>query len=881
MRLHRIRVEHVRGLPAAEVRFGSGVTVIEAPNESGKTTLFDAFDLLLREKHATNRQEVRDLQPAGRDVGSLVEAELTLGDTHLTVRKQFNRDRRTELEIHTPSRRQLTGDDAHAELRRLLEQHTDVALLDALRFRQGRPLDGVELADSALLASALDASAGGTGQPGDDALYDRVVAERARYFTPTGQPKRLLKDADARVAEVEAEVATLAETVRQLADAAARVDELDAEQVQQEQIIGELHPRAVEHRRRLQRVAQVRAELDGAIAHQHAAQSELERARAALDARQEQVATIGELTGSVQERAGLAGRARELLDGHQSRLDALVQAVQAAEAEEDRVREELGRARAAAELDARRDELWLCRERQRRVRGLVDDAAAAAAFLDEHPVRPELLDRVREAADELRLAEARLDDAAPTVRIRATRALTVATDDGEVPLDSDEVWDRQVPEVLRVVIGDAEIEVDPGNSLADRRGEADAARRRLIGACDELGVAHPAAAEELGRAWDEHRRVVEHRDSALDRELRGTTRAELDDRVRHLATQVAELESQVVVDDGRLCLVTHDTGAAVAALEDEEQAARDTVASARAERDALAAQLQQLRDAATATEVAASHDREQLASATERLARAREACDDDALNGRVGDAEKDLVRTREVVASAEQELAQLRPEEEEQLAANVERQLDGARTRLGEVRDELAGVRATIEVRGGQGVGEALDAARAELERRRDERDSLQARATAAMTLKTAFETARDEAYRTYREPLRERIVQAGRLVFGDEIDVELDERLAVTTRTLRGITLPFARLSAGAREQLAILTALAAADLAGDDGVPLVLDDTLGHSDPQRLERLGAVLGRVRGPQVIVLTCVGARFQSVGGAEVVRLREATTPPRD
>jgi uncharacterized protein YhaN len=57
------------------------------------------------------------------------------------------------------------------------------------------------------------------------------------------------------------------------------------------------------------------------------------------------------------------------------------------------------------------------------------------------------------------------------------------------------------------------------------------------------------------------------------------------------------------------------------------------------------------------------------------------------------------------------------------------------------------------------------------------------------------------------------------------------------------------------------------------DEGVPLILDDALGNSDPQRLEAMGAVLA-VAGPhcQIIVLTCQPDRYQAVGGATLVRL---------
>ena len=54
---------------------------------------------------------------------------------------------------------------------------------------------------------------------------------------------------------------------------------------------------------------------------------------------------------------------------------------------------------------------------------------------------------------------------------------------------------------------------------------------------------------------------------------------------------------------------------------------------------------------------------------------------------------------------------------------------------------------------------------------------------------------------------------------------------------------------------------------------VPVVIDDALGFSDPDRLVKMGAVLNTVgdRG-QVIVLTCTPGRYDGVADAEVIEL---------
>ena len=113
-----------------------------------------------------------------------------------------------------------------------------------------------------------------------------------------------------------------------------------------------------------------------------------------------------------------------------------------------------------------------------------------------------------------------------------------------------------------------------------------------------------------------------------------------------------------------------------------------------------------------------------------------------------------------------------------------------------------------------------------------------------------------------------------GREVFGASFEVDVDTDLTILTRTLDGCTVPYASLSGGAKEQLGILARLAGAALvAKEDTVPVIIDDALGFTDPDRLVKMGAVLGSVgdRG-QVIVLTCTPARYDGVADAEVIEL---------
>ncbi len=205
-----------------------------------------------------------------------------------------------------------------------------------------------------------------------------------------------------------------------------------------------------------------------------------------------------------------------------------------------------------------------------------------------------------------------------------------------------------------------------------------------------------------------------------------------------------------------------------------------------------------------------------------------------------------------------------------ELVERVDRDLTRTDTRAVELQTLL-------DDRAGEGIHDRLVDVEAALEAARATYERLHRAAQAAALLRDTLLRHRDEAQRQYVAPFKQRIDRLGKVVFGPDFEVEVSTDLAIDSRTLRGRTVPFASLSGGAKEQLALLGRLACAQLVDpDEGAPVVLDDTLGFSDPARLARLAVVLNDVgRTAQVVVLTCQPRRFQMVGGATTVSLTPA------
>ena len=139
----------------------------------------------------------------------------------------------------------------------------------------------------------------------------------------------------------------------------------------------------------------------------------------------------------------------------------------------------------------------------------------------------------------------------------------------------------------------------------------------------------------------------------------------------------------------------------------------------------------------------------------------------------------------------------------------------------------------------------------------------------------------RADAYR-HMCPFKERIDLLGKIVFGQTFAAKLSEHLEIVRRYLDGVALDMEQLSTGAREQIGVLSRLACAMIVSptDGGVPVIVDDALGWSDPARLRTMGAAI-RTAGEhcQIIVLTCTPGRYSSIKNAKVVALSHDSANP--
>ena len=229
MRLLRLRLANYRGIEESEVEFGSnGLTVVEGPNEAGKTSLGESIKLLFDYPASSKNSAVMAVKPVTRDVGTEIELEMESGKYHFTYFKRFHRKPETILTVTKPDVENHTGRDAHDRAEEILSETIDVDLWNALNIHQGEAVEQANLSRQTSLSAALDNVAGGhAADSREDNVFEKVREEYERYYTKTGKEKKELQESTNALDESESEVESLRSRIHELEGDIVRAAELD------------------------------------------------------------------------------------------------------------------------------------------------------------------------------------------------------------------------------------------------------------------------------------------------------------------------------------------------------------------------------------------------------------------------------------------------------------------------------------------------------------------------------------------------------------------------------------------------------------------------------------------------------------------------------
>ncbi|ULP41237.1 AAA family ATPase [Mycobacterium lentiflavum] len=871
MKLHRLVLTNYRGIRHREIEFPDhGVVVVSGANEIGKSSMIEALDLLLESRDRSTKKEVKQVKPTNSDVGSEVAAEISSGAYRFVYRKRFHKKCETELTVLAPRREQLTGDEAHERVRSMLAETVDNDLWHAQRVLQSTSTAAVDLSGCDALSRALDVAAGDQAalSGNEPLLIERIDAEYARYFTPTGRPTgewaaaiARLSDADAAVAECTAAVAEVDDRVRRHAVLTEQVAELS-------QLRLAAGPRLAVAQAAADKAAELTRQAREAKLVAAAAAATSAAADAAHQGRLRLVTEIETRTAAVAAVEAQAQQAADALTVAQVGAEAAGTALQQATQVLADLQSRVESARRAVDQLAEREEIDRLSTRLAKIDAIHRDRDRIGAELCEVVLTEQVLRRIESAAAAVDRAGDQLALISAAVEFTAMADIQLAVGGERLSLSAGHTWSTTVTGSTEVEVpGVLTARITPGATTLDIQAKYAAAQQELTEALAEGKVADLASA----RLADQHRRELQSSRDQLSATLSGLCG---DDDIDVLRERLEQLRAGQPAEPD---LFATDAASARAEL-DAAQAARlaaETAfeASRRTAADADA-QLAETSTRATLLLNEVTIQRAELARATDQLAVERTSvADEDLASSAAAGQRAAAIAERQAVELAEALAAAAPDAVTAELAAATE-----AATSLGASYEQAARSlrELTIElsVFGSEGRQGKLDAAEVEREHAANQHTRIGGRARAAELLRSVMARHRDTTRLGYVEPYRTELQRLGRPVFGPSFEVDVDTDLCIRSRTLDGITVPYDSLSGGAKEQLGILARLAGAALvAKEDAVPVVVDDALGFTDPERLAKMGEVFDTVGAQgQVIVLTCSPDRYDSVKGAHRIDL---------
>jgi hypothetical protein len=280
MRVHKIWAANVRGISTIKSIEPAlaGVTMIHAPNESGKTTLSEVLTFLFTFASNSNDSLIKKLQPIGKDVGPSMGATIEIGSDTYEITKQWLKEKKTEVKITGSRNLQLAGPDAQREIEKLFKESLDGTFWELLQVKQaefntlvGRDFTGNFLDD---LQNLLDKISTDSDEENADTLFEKVETEYTKWFTANGRATtaagtqgRVLSDLENELRELKGTEIELRGKIAESArvEVALERDQIDVEFLKRAYIAQQLNKEIVPLCTKVAEFSRIAMEIDSAI----------------------------------------------------------------------------------------------------------------------------------------------------------------------------------------------------------------------------------------------------------------------------------------------------------------------------------------------------------------------------------------------------------------------------------------------------------------------------------------------------------------------------------------------------------------------------------------------------------------------------------------
>lgn len=867
MKLLRLKVEQLRQFrdPVEISELADGINLFTGPNESGKSTLVRAIRAAFFERHKSS--SVDDLQPWGdSSAAPTIELEFEWQGKRWKVIKSFLKKKRCDVTVDGEA---FSGDDADDKLAELLgfelpgrgaSRPDNWGIPGLLWIEQGAGQEikqPVEYAGQHL-KSALGGSLGEVASSTGDELLARVIKERSRLLTSTG---------------------------RETGDYARAIEEHNALQQQH----AELESRVQNYRQQVDRLGQLREEQTKAESEriwesyrEQAQQAEV-RLNEVLSWQKEQErdrATLVDYESSIQTTRDLLGRFEEQqrdLQKRQAERQVAEQKLADLEARRPAVESTFKSANEA--FEATRQSVKLARQHQqhkdlsRELTQVEDDLASIEGKLA----------RAREL--HARLVEQRQKLQSLHIDTKAHKQLKKVEDDlARLAIRQEAIATR------------LQFELDNDQAITLNGEPLGGQGERLLVEPTELTIAGMGSLRILPGGEDiadlvRNRQMLLDEQSSLLTRLGVSSLADADLRLE----QCRELEQGVKHDESLLKEAAPEGLEALLASQQLKQSRKNelvpliaslpvpepqSLSVSRAE-----AQQEGAEESLKAAEAASQELKGDIALARQALERA--GAEWDLLSAelqapdrkqRQKDAEDRLIEQRaqarsleNIIGERQKQIDQANPDALRQDVERFTRSAEAAEKEATQRRIELEHVKASLEAMGAEGLEEHSAELAIKLERAAKRRAELKLRAEALDLLLTKLTNHRLMLTRQLQEPLQRHLNRYLQLLF-PEARLTVDENLVPEILVRQGHGGEergrFDDLSFGAREQMALISRLAYADLLLEAGRPtlIILDDALVHSDAERLKAMKRVLyDAAERHQILLFSCHPGNWRDLG----------------
>ncbi|RJG46889.1 ATP-binding protein [Mesorhizobium sp. DCY119] len=864
MKLRRIEVTDFRKLGHVVIDdLGDGLNVVVGDNEAGKSTLLAALRAVLFERHRVGGAAAAAMQPYNQSVRPEIRLDFERDGAAWQLRKAFCQ--RPEAELAGNGER-YTGDAVEEKLAEMFgftppgsggskpqEHHGVFGLLWVEQGTSHRAL-GIGSGRNHL-ALALESEVGQvTGGERGRALLAAAEERKSGFWDKRDNPRGEFR---ALAAQLEADREQLATLQKQMAEHDAQVSRLAGVQ----NILAR-HTRDDSLNQAIQKAVAARAAAAGVarLEEKHqAAVGGVERARLRLDAAMSRNMARRRLAADLatdRSEMDAASAARNDTSAELARLDAIAGKTAACLSEAARAEQEAaGRVRRMEQAIARRQATEAV-ERLTSQLKLAEDADAArrkaTAIADATRLTAGDIAALESLERDLYQARVRLEAAGVRITLHPDASQSARLD-GRLVASGELVVSRDAKLVLE---GYGEIGIHPRGGTEDLLRAAETAEKAFQQALHRLGFAELVAARNALRLQENARAEAANLGRTVAAVAPGGIEA-LKQQLARNAVLVSAGEAADCSEPGDLEAAQreiHEMRGRLAVLESEARARRAAAETARRE-------LAVLDERSSAAGLRYGKRLEELSAARQvtgdRVLEDELAAEQQAFQA----ADQERQAASAALANADPEAKQLALRQAEQAETMIRRDITA-------LDIEKREIEAALRALGKDGLGEQLAQLEGQVALGETRLKTMTLEAEAAKLLFNTLSQAQREMRDLWLAPVRERSAPYLRLIEADSNIVLHDETFEIDQVVRNGVAEPFVGLSVGAREQIAVITRIALADILREAGQEscIVLDDALVNTDEARLERMHLILHKAAAnQQILILTCRERDFLQLG----------------